>query len=92
MTIHDFEVRVPSIKQRWELYSREAIPPDAPAVLREECMRAFYAGAFALFTGVMSGLSAGKDTTAEDLMIINGFYQELEEWVERMTSEPPVRS
>lgn len=73
-----------SIKEQWESYLRDVIPATASPVQREECMRAFYAGAASVFGGLIGGLSCEADTTAEDLAVIDGFHQELEAWNHRM--------
>jgi hypothetical protein len=41
------------IGEQWASYQTEIVPADAPKVQREECKRAFYAGAQAMFQAVM---------------------------------------
>lgn len=47
----------------WLTYQRDVIPKDAPTVQYEECRRAFYAGAAALF-GLVT--QVGEDAVSEE--------------------------
>lgn len=51
-----------TVFEQWKSYERSVVPPDAPPVQREECRRAFYAGAAATFGLVM----AATDPENED--------------------------
>jgi hypothetical protein len=53
------------IGEQWADYSAEVVPPDAPAVQREECKRAFYAGAQAMFTAVIAAVEPDDDDVCE---------------------------
>lgn len=39
-----------TILSDWQSFEREVVPVNAPVIQREECRRAFYAGAAACFT------------------------------------------
>ena len=41
-----------TIFERWQAYDRDIVPRDAPPIQREECRRAFYAGALACLHSV----------------------------------------
>jgi len=43
-----------SVFDEWKSYEREVVPKNATAIQREECRRAFYAGAWASFELVMA--------------------------------------
>lgn len=80
------EQRQPGVLERaWASYEREIIPKTAGAVQREECLRAFFAGAMSAFTGIVNGLSCEEDATEHDLAVIDGIHQELEAYNLRMT-------
>lgn len=51
-----------TVYQQWQSYERQIVPKGADAVQREECRRAFYAGAAAMFGLVM----AATEPTNED--------------------------
>jgi hypothetical protein len=42
------------IGEEWASYQADVVPAEAPSVQREECKRAFYAGAQAMFWAVMA--------------------------------------
>ncbi|HMG17670.1 MAG TPA: hypothetical protein VK573_03010 [Gemmatimonadales bacterium] len=44
------------IGDAWASYLAEVVPADAPEVQREECKRAFYAGATAMYQAVMEAM------------------------------------
>ena len=59
------------IQQRWVEYAERVIPKNAPTVQIVECRRAFFAGAVALHSVMMNGLSQGDDITeADETMMI----------------------
>ena len=52
----------------WQEYQRHILDPvGAGAVQRQECRRAFYAGAIHLFSGLMEGLDDDHEPTPADL-------------------------
>lgn len=52
-----------TIGEQWASYQAEVVPTVASDVQREECKRAFYAGANAMFSAVMAAM-AYDDTAA----------------------------
>ena len=69
------------IEQAWDLYRERVIPPQAGEVQVDESRKAFYAGATALFTSIMAGLGSGDEATVEDLSLLDGVRDELDEYV-----------
>jgi hypothetical protein len=55
-----------TVARWWREYAEKIIPANAPPVQKQECRRAFYAGAAAFLDAMMSGLSADSEPTAED--------------------------
>jgi hypothetical protein len=53
------------IGESWASYQAEVVPADAPAVQREECKRAFYAGAQAMFTAVLAATEPDDEDVCE---------------------------
>lgn len=64
----------------WRSYSEQVIPLDAPDIQRQECRRSFYAGAGALFGGVMKMLDPGEDPTLDDLAKMDALQTELDQF------------
>lgn len=56
---------VKTIFQEWQSYAREVVPPNAPEVQREECRRAFYAGAMAAFTLTLAACEPDDEAVCE---------------------------
>lgn len=53
-----------TLRNEWHSYDLEVIPRAASIVQREECRRAFYAGASATFAYVMKAVEPGIDSEA----------------------------
>ena len=53
------------IGEEWSSYQAEVVPAEAPDVQREECKRAFYAGAQAMFNEVMKTAELDSDDASE---------------------------
>jgi hypothetical protein len=49
----------------WKSYERDVVPAEANDVQREECRRAFYAGAWACFTAVLSATEPDDEDECE---------------------------
>lgn len=65
----------------WRRYLLEAIPNGAPATQIKETRRAFYAGASAVFFGLLSSMTESDDTVEEeDLALMAGITEELAEF------------
>ncbi len=69
------------LEEQWESYQRRVIPIGAPSVHRSECRRAFYAGAQALLTGLLSRFTADREPTAEDMAVMESVSAELRQFV-----------
>lgn len=54
-----------TIFDQWRSYERDIVPAAASAVQREECRRAFYAGAAALFGLVMAAVEPKNEDDCE---------------------------
>lgn len=54
-----------TIFDEWKSYEREVVPVGAPDIQREECRRAFYAGAAAYAAAVYAATDADKNGSAE---------------------------
>jgi len=65
------------IEDAWRSFERAVLTPSAPAIQRTEMRRAFYAGAQALFTGILSMLDPGADATEADLGKMDAIQAEL---------------
>lgn len=52
------------IDEGWRLYAEHALPTNAPRVQKQECKRAFYAGAGLLFEKLTNAV--GPDDVSED--------------------------
>ena len=72
-----------AINAAWRTYQREVIPRNAPAVQHEECRRAFYAGAVALFSLVMDA-SADPKSEEEGARVLDQLSQELQAYARAM--------
>jgi hypothetical protein len=69
------------IEQEWLALSRR-VYAKASATQRQECRRAFYAGAIALFHMLTSRMSEGEEPTAADLALMDTVNAEFEQYAE----------
>lgn len=67
-----------SIASGWRSYDEMVLPPDASDLQRTETRLAFYAGASALFHGIMKALTPGVDATDADLAMMDTIQAEIE--------------
>lgn len=51
--------------EQWRTYDTFVVPRDAPEVQREECRRAFYAGAFAMFELMIAAAEHDDEAVCE---------------------------
>ena len=72
------------IEAAWHSYAESVLPAKAPPVQFVECRRAFYAGANALFGGLMTILDPGDEPTEADLDRMREIQSELEGFVKDM--------
>lgn len=54
-----------SVFDRWKSYERDVVPAEAQSVQREECRRAFYAGAQASFGLVIEATAPESEDDCE---------------------------
>lgn len=54
-----------SVFDLWKTYERDVLPKDAPMIQREECRRAFYAGAYGSFGLVMEATEPDSEDDCE---------------------------
>jgi hypothetical protein len=70
------------IETLWLSYRQRVIPKDAPKVQIDECQLAFYAGATALFSTIISILQPGQEATDADLETMSAIEAELRGFAE----------
>lgn len=67
------------IGEQWASYQADVIPAAAPKVQREECKRAFYAGAQAMFRAVMQTAELDNDDASEARLV--ALEREMQDWL-----------
>ena len=72
------------LEAEWLDYKMRVVPRDAPAIQIKETRRAFYAGAMAFYSQVMSLLEPGPEPTAKDLQMVGDMVEELIEFNEKV--------
>jgi len=70
------------IASAWDSYNREVLPPTAGDIQRIESRLAFYAGAAALFIGLVKSVGNEDEPSADDLAMLDSVKTELQEWKE----------
>lgn len=65
------------LSELWQSYADRVLPKHASAIQRQETRRAFYAGAGALFHGVLLGLTEGPEPQEEDVRALDDLRDEL---------------
>jgi hypothetical protein len=68
------------VLEQWNSFARQVLPADVSEVQRTEMRRAFYAGAQALFHGVLIALSPDAEPTEADLQFMSDLESELSEF------------
>ena len=74
------------LETEWTNYRIAVIPKDAPSVQLSESRRAFYAGAWALYTLLMDSLEPGTDETPPDLSLMASLDREMREFQVRVAT------
>jgi hypothetical protein len=72
------------IETEWTEFRTKVIPKDATEVQLREMRRAFFAGAWAYYSLVMSKLDADAEPTGEDLRLMAALDLEMREFGERV--------
>jgi hypothetical protein len=75
-----------TVKQLHAEWANRIIPKDAPQVQRQEMERAFYSGAFAVFSLQLADVAALPDDKAEEAM--DKIYNELMDYFKMMLAIP----
>lgn len=75
------------IEQLWLGYRQHVIPADAPQAQFDECSKAFYAGAMALFYRLLQDLCPGSEPTAKDLKLLDEIQREFVDYNASVLSE-----
>ncbi len=70
------------LQKEWRDYELRVLPLGAPEVQRIETRRAFYAGAQALLSGLLSRFTDDREPTAEDMEVMDGVQAELRQFCE----------
>lgn len=66
--------------EQWDQFARGVLPANCPEDQRREMRRAFYAGAQAILFRVIEAFAPGSEPTEEDLLIMQGVHDELQEF------------
>jgi hypothetical protein len=69
--------RVDLVLSGWDAFREQVIPDTMTDAQVREFRRTFYAGAHCTLTNILTALSAGKDLTDEDLMVMEHLRDEL---------------
>lgn len=73
------------IEAGWQDYRRQVVPANAGPIQVEECKRAFYAGAVALFSTLVEGVSPDRDeVTPEDEALMESVAAEIADYRDQM--------
>ena len=70
------------INEEWLSYAEKVIPSNAPEVQRAESRRAFYAGAQAVFSGLVKELSDSEGVDEADLALMYYVKDELSQFAQ----------
>lgn len=68
------------IAEAWRDFEIQVIPLNAPEIQRTECRRAFYAGAIAMFGGIVNMLEPGQEATEADLKKMDAIQAEINQY------------
>jgi hypothetical protein len=68
----------PSIAAAWRGYQEEVLGPTAPAIQREECRLAFWAGAAVLFRALIESVDPSPEQTDADLARMEALAAEID--------------
>lgn len=68
------------LAKEWQDFEAPVLPANAGDVQKIETRRAFYAGAAALFSGLLSILEPGAEATENDLKVMDSIKAELDQF------------
>jgi hypothetical protein len=72
------------LETEWDRFRRAVIPKDASRIQLTETRRGFYAGAWALYSLLMTGFDGGSEETPADLAMMAKLDDEMREFSERV--------
>lgn len=72
------------ISNEWDSFRESVLSPHAPEVQVTEMRRAFFGGAMALFSALMTKFDEGEEETERDLLQMDAIDKELREFGERV--------
>jgi hypothetical protein len=75
------------IGDAWKKYRDVMIPSDAPDIQSSECRKAFYAGADASFSAIVSAIASEHVPTDEDIETLYDVERELIAFLLEMTHD-----
>lgn len=68
------------VAKEWARYAEAVLPTGVGEVQQQETKRAFYGGALALFSGILSRLTPGSEPMQEDLDFMQSIEDEFKAW------------
>ena len=71
------------LETEWDKYRRQVLPPDAPPIQIQECRRAFFGGAWAIYSLMMNKMTSGDEVKPEDLQMMASLDREMRNFGER---------
>ncbi len=80
-----------TLRDEWASFRERVIDPNAPPIQLEVMQDAFYAGAAALYTLLMRGVSEGPDSKPEDEAFLQALEVEMREFGSRRGVELALR-
>ena len=63
--------------EQWDQFARAVLPPNCSTTQRWEMRRAFYAGAQAIFAGILLALAPESEPTESDLQMMDNLQAEI---------------
>lgn len=73
-----------SVAAEWRAFEHAVLPANASDVQREEMRKAFWAGAFALWAGLLNVLEPGTEATEADLAKMDDLKREFDNFAAEM--------
>jgi hypothetical protein len=77
------------VEAAWQLF-RVIIPAGAPPFQRTEMKKAFYAGAFAMFSALVNGVDDNPDPSAADMSMMDEIHAELQAFKLAMKNDEDI--
>lgn len=80
------------VAEAWATYRDKVLPRSAGRVQVDETRKAFYAGAFAVLSGLMGGMSESPDVEPQDLSLVNDLEAELQAFAASVVTKGAPRA